>query len=348
MLCSISTGKSGSKWLDRLRSSKGFPAGNDLDLEQFLNHHNHDISNSTNTKLVDTDIGPKLNSSSAGPCEKTVLDREQTTGTARENGNREWFGVMNNVLAELFNMGDADDFPRINGKKSSRKQPNPKICVLSTAPNVESENDGSRKDGTVSATLATNGDNSCVEIKQTSVPLRLMKEENVDMDVDVGSVDAEEDEETCADLSAFSRTQVTVIDSSDPSWKCEKLLFRRNNTWKVQEKKSKPMNIGIKKRKSTPLEDDSAGGEKKPKRCNSSKDANEEARRMPSDNVHLQNDKMNKGNKASDIVRQVSKKRFPKKSKKCSSSVILIKSVLPSKKNGTNNTKNCLESIDRQ
>ncbi|GFZ06375.1 hypothetical protein Acr_18g0005450 [Actinidia rufa] len=268
MLCSISTGKSGSKWLDRLRSSKGFPAGNDLDLEQFLNHQNPNVSNSSDAKLSDANIDPKSNSISAQPCEKT------------ENGEKEWIGIMSNVLSELFYMGDSDNFSRLNGKKSSRKQANPRICVLSTSSNVETENGAS-------AIVPSSGDNSCAEIKQASDPIRLMKEENVNVDVDVDvDVDVEEDEKSYADLSAFSRTEVTVIDSSCPVWKCEKLLFRRKNVWRVREKKSKSTKIGAKKRKANSLEEESAGGEKKLKRCcSSSKDGNGEAHMMTSNNV---------------------------------------------------------------
>ncbi|GMP25017.1 hypothetical protein CsSME_00002076 [Camellia sinensis var. sinensis] len=327
MLGSISTGKSSSKkWLDRLRLSKGFPAGNDLDLEQFLNYHNPE---------------PELNSISVDPSEKPVLDRSnQTAETPRQNGDKEWFGLMSNVLAELFNMGDPNDSSRIHSKKSSRKQPNPRICLVSTPSNVDSENDA----------LRSSGDNSCAEVKQTSDdhPSRLRKEENVEnVDVDFG-----EDDKFHADLSAFSRTDVTVIDTSVPLWKCEKLLFRRKNVWRVREKKSKSTAIGMKKRKANLLEDESNGGEKKPKRRASSKDANGEECMMPSNQVHLQSDKMNKDQKEkSNVLGQVPKKRqadlFPRKSKKCGSSVILIKSVPTSKKNGANIPKSCLKLSQR-
>ncbi|XP_057478552.1 uncharacterized protein LOC130765951 [Actinidia eriantha] len=322
MLCSISTGKSGSKWLDRLRSSKGFPAGNDLDLEQFLNHQNPNVSNSSDAKLSDANIGPKSNSISAQPCERP------------ENDEKEWLGIMSNVLSELFYTGDSDCFPRINGKKSSRKQANPRICILSTFSNVETENGAS-------AIVPSSGDNSCAEIKQASDPIRLMKEENVNVDVDV-----EEDEKSYADLSAFSRTDVTVIDSSCPVWKCEKLLFRRKNVWRVREKKTKSTKIGTKKRKANSLEEESAAGEKKLRRCPSStKDAYGEAHKMTSNNVHPQSDNMSKGHEErTDFVGPVPKKRFPRKSQKSGPSVVLIKSVPTSKKTGANIPKGCLHS----
>ncbi|KAL3524465.1 hypothetical protein ACH5RR_017299 [Cinchona calisaya] len=50
-------------------------------------------------------------------------------------------------------------------------------------------------------------------------------------------------------LSGFSRTEVTVIDTSFPSWKFEKMLFRKKNSWKVRDKKGKMINCGKKKKK---------------------------------------------------------------------------------------------------
>ncbi|KAF7149473.1 hypothetical protein RHSIM_Rhsim03G0215300 [Rhododendron simsii] len=249
MLCSIPTGKSGSKWLDRLRSSKGFPAAqNDLDLDQFL----------SNSNPPDPDIGPES--------EIPVPNRNQTTPEAhRENGEREWLGLMSNVLSELFNMGEKpDDLTR--GKKCSRKQPNPRVCAISTSSNVE--------------TVPSSGENSCADVKERSERLRAAREENADF---------EEDEDCYDDLSGFSRTEVTVIDSSCASWKNEKLLFRRKNMWRVREKKSRSVRVGAKKRKGRPLEEESGGGEKKQKRCDLSKDGVDGESRtvMPSSNQEM-------------------------------------------------------------
>lgn len=203
-------------------------------------------------------------------------------------------------------MGEKPD-DLIRGKKSSRKQSNPRICVVST--NVE--------------TMPSSGENSFADLRPTSERLRVTREENVDV---------EEDENCYGDMSGFSRTEVTVIDSSCLEWKCEKLLFRRKNVWRVREKKGR-IRVGVKKRKGRPLEEESGGGEKKQKRVNLSKDAveGESHTMMASDNVLVQSDKMNKGQTdAPDFV------RFPRKSKKCGSSAILVKSVPTNKKNATN------------
>uniref|UniRef100_A0A5B7ASR3 Uncharacterized protein n=1 Tax=Davidia involucrata TaxID=16924 RepID=A0A5B7ASR3_DAVIN len=343
MLCSISTGKSGSNWLDRLRSSKGFPAGNDLNLEQFLNHRNPNHPNSSEANVSDSitnNIDPESNSNPTQSAdERPVLDRNQTTEIPNQNGEREWFGIMNNVLVELFNMGDSKDFPRINGKKSSRKQRSPKICVLSTSTNVDDDemrSDDVRRDEGVSATLPFSGENSCMEIKQTSD--RMTKQENID----VGSVDVEE-EKSHADLSAFSRTEVTVIDTSCPFWKFEKLLFRRKNVWKVRDNKCKSKNTGRKKRKASPL-DENVDGEKKPKHS-----VTRYSSVMPLNEGHPQSDKKEQACKETpDILSQIPRKRFPRKSKKGGSSVILIKSIPAGKKNGANIPKSCLKLTQRQ
>lgn len=70
----------------------------------------------------------------------------------------------------------------------------------------------------------------------------------------------DEEEDTCrTDLSRFSRTEVTVIDTSVENWKFEKLLFRRKNVWKVKCKSV--INVDRKKRKGSSFED--FRGEKK-------------------------------------------------------------------------------------
>ena len=224
MLCSISTGKSGSKWLDRLRSAKGFPTGDDDNLEHFLTHADPNLSNSP----IDKPSDPK--SDSAFSVEKPVQDRSQPP----EAGEKEWFGIMSNVLAELFNMGDSNQIPKLSGKKCSRKQTNPKICVLSSVP----------REDDVPATAPSSGDNSLTEMKDSNGEVKTVNRGKADC------LDAEE-EKCNQDLSAYSRSEVTVIDTSCAVWKFEKLLFRKKHVWKVRDKKGKPRNIAKKKRKAS-------------------------------------------------------------------------------------------------
>ncbi|CAK9158242.1 unnamed protein product [Ilex paraguariensis] len=355
MLCSISTGKCGSKWLDRLRSSKGFPADDDLDLGQFLNHHNPNVSNSSDTEAADSNtnnIGPKLNLNSSSQLDKLpVLDRSRTPETSNRNESKELVSVLNNVLAELFVMGDVDNFPRINRKKSFRKQPNPRICVASTSTNTDENTcqDDFRREEDNSPTLPSSGDNSRVEINGATDHMKSTEEEEEEEE-EYGNV-GEEEEKCHADLSKFSKTEVTVIDTSCPSWKFEKLLFRNRNVWKVRDKKSKAINLGKKKRKANVLDD--CAEEKKAKvsvgQCSSSMEGNYgEEGPMPPNEVHHQSDEVEEGCKETvAILPQVPTKRLPSKLKKEGSSVVLVKSIPTSKKNGASIGKSCLEATQK-
>lgn len=198
-----------------------------------------------------------------------ILDRKQLTEIPRENGEKEWFGIMSNVLAELFYMGDSNDISRIKRKKSFRKQLNPKICVISKSSNDET---------------ALVVPSSLVEMEGKSERRDLMEQEGVN----VAPLEGEEEDKCRVDLSGFSRTEVTVIDTSCPSWKFDKMLYRRKNVWKVRDKKGKTVNIGRKKRKLSPLEEN-VGLEKKAKlsigQCSSSKETNGEEGKMPLNEV---------------------------------------------------------------
>ncbi|RVW89051.1 hypothetical protein CK203_029321 [Vitis vinifera] len=262
MLCSISTGKSGSKWLDRLRSAKGFPTGNDDDLEHFLTHRDPNLSNSPITKPSD----PKSISDSTCSDEKPVQDRSQPP----ETGEKEWFGIMSNVLAELFNMGDSNQIPKLSGKKSSRKQTNPKICLLSSV----------RQEDEVPATAPSSGDNSLTEMKDSNGEVKTVNQGKVDC------LDAEE-EKCNQDLSAYSRSEVTVIDTSCAVWKFEKLLFRKKNVWKVRDKKGKSRSIGRKKRKASECDEQLEARKKMKLSVESFKERNEEESAMPSNEILL-------------------------------------------------------------
>ncbi|CAN6709283.1 unnamed protein product [Malus baccata var. baccata] len=59
----------------------------------------------------------------------------------------------------------------------------------------------------------------------------------------------EEEEEDKGEMKGYSRSEVTVIDTSCGVWKTDKLVFRRKNVWKVREKKVKGRSSGRHKRK---------------------------------------------------------------------------------------------------
>lgn len=314
MLCSVPAVKSGSKWLDRLRSAKGFPVGNDLDLEQFLSRREDEPSNSSGNKPSDASIASKLNSKTG-------------TGGTR-GGDGEWLGLMSNVLSELFYMGDPVNFSRTGGKKSSRKQQNPKLCVLSAPVNVENANCYNRRDALPSPLIpSSGGDNSCTEAKEMRSPAKLAKAKKAGTCL----ADDVDDDKHQFNLSGFSRTDVTVIDTSIPTWKFEKLLFKRKNVWKVRDKKGKSTSVIGKKRLAKSSNDPQNVGVKKLKLCSSPKNAAEGDCGMPSRKVHHSGtSKVDKDCGETTPACHGSKKRFVGKTKEDGlPSVVLIKEIPP-------------------
>lgn len=221
MICSMSTGKSCSNWLDRLRSNKGFPVGDDLELDHFLENK-------------DSNLKSKSNSSESTQNRKAAT--EEICGE-NENGDDkgEWFGIMNNVLSDLFIMGESNDDQscKFSRKKISRKQTNPKFCLVSrmTSSNVEEEQ-------------------SCggCERKDENAQIENKLKEEVDGEENVNNAVEMEDGER-EELLGYSRNEVTVIDTSCTEWKFEKLVYRKRNVWKVREKKGKSRMIGLGRKK---------------------------------------------------------------------------------------------------
>ncbi|RDX94315.1 hypothetical protein CR513_23311, partial [Mucuna pruriens] len=186
MLCSAQTGKSGSNWLDRLRSNKGIPTGDDPDLDSFL-----------------------LTAHSQSPQARPTIPPRNPPSEARDQPK-----PMSTILAELF-MGAT--FTKTY-KKCPRKQTNPKIFLPSSAArNV--------------ASAAPSSDAAVPEAEEETA-------------ADRG------DEDEGNELKGFTKSEVTVIDTSCPGWKVDKFVFRKNSVWKVRERK--PKNKFLAKRKSNP------------------------------------------------------------------------------------------------
>ncbi|KAK4436180.1 hypothetical protein Salat_0781700 [Sesamum alatum] len=135
MLCSVSTRKSRSSWLDRLRTAKGFPENGVTDLEKFLQNPSSPIAERP----------------------ESVPNSDPICCSTR-NEDKQFFNIMSDVLNELFNFGDkSGNSTKI--KKSARKQIKPRICVFSNNGICEINNAAAEKQ-----TLLRSGDsNSGVE-----------------------------------------------------------------------------------------------------------------------------------------------------------------------------------------
>ncbi|XP_019153594.1 PREDICTED: uncharacterized protein LOC109150069 isoform X2 [Ipomoea nil] len=323
MLCSISTQKSGtSKWLDRLRSSKGFPAGDYVNLEQFLRQSSSSTSPNPPASINPTKLG-QTNLASVSCSTRPGSEKQQVLETPVDpaGGKQQLFNAFSNALSELFNMGESSNYPA--QKKGSRKQINPRF-FSSELNNVSGSRDDRGKDKSASP----------MSDDQSRVEMKLLEQ-------------SEEEEKIDAHLFGFSRSEVTVIDTSCAPWKCDKLLFRKKNVWKVRDKRSKTtIHLGKKKKKRKAndggaAEDGNFGGIKKHKVSNG------EETQISNIIQGLQpGNKFEEGcKKTLDSVGQtLERKHRDFALKKANSSVVLIKNIPASKKSGTGIPKTNLKS----
>ncbi|KAI3732267.1 hypothetical protein L1987_63471 [Smallanthus sonchifolius] len=270
-----------SKWLHRLRAARGFPESDHIDLEHFL---------STSVQKIDVTDSPLTRK--IPPPDESFDD----------NGAVQGRDLINNVLSELFHMGEIEDKSRIKRKKSCRKQHCPRICV-----DIDRLPSSSR-----------------LKVKQVTKRVE------------------QEDEEEEEEEKGHSQTEVTVIDTSVPCWKFEKLLYRSKNVWKVGDKKG---NGDRKKRVNDNGEDVQKKKKKlKLKLCSSSKYVDKEQAMLlsKSDRMVAVNEKKR------DNCSQVQEKSLCKKQIDEGSSVILIKSIpTTNKKNVSGVSNGCVKSMQR-
>ncbi|XP_042480728.1 uncharacterized protein LOC122061511 isoform X2 [Macadamia integrifolia] len=266
MICSVPSAKSESSWLDRLRSSKGLPVGDDLDLEGFLNPNSDQAltSDVIVSDVVQEKDSPKLISNSAPLDTKSVAERRKnsvSSGFRKHRKKENLFNVMTNVLAELFNMGDQASLDRIRGsgeKKSSRKQPNPRLCLFSASANVDDGRSASlRKADGVPSMSPSSADNSVTEVKQNEYSL-VTKKRGKSASLSLA------EEKSQLDPSSYSCVEVTIIDTSSSIWKSGKLIFRKGNVWKVRDKRWMSGNwTAFRKKRKASESDKKVGGKKK-------------------------------------------------------------------------------------
>lgn len=241
--------------------------------------------------------------------------------------------------------GDTDNHseaPKLSGKKKfPRKQTTPRFLTTTTnnssnAKDEEKSQGSAGKDENALSTASFHSDNS-------------LKEGNVEEEEE--EEQEEEKEKGERELVGYSRSEVTVIDTSFGVWKNEKVVYRRRNVWKVREKRGKVRSFGKKKRKESggcDHVDENVGGVLKKAKLSGSESA------APSNEVqNPQNDRREEVCKETpDDLSQVPKKRFPfsrspRKSRKGVSSVILIKGLSTGNKNGAKVPGKCPKDAQR-
>ncbi|XP_004307917.1 PREDICTED: uncharacterized protein LOC101313650 [Fragaria vesca subsp. vesca] len=320
MLCSVRATKSGPNWLDRLRSNKGFPACDNLDLDHFLKHNPTSSSESPNPNADSTPL---------------VSNRPESSGPTRDAKKGEaLLGLMSTAISELFFIDGSEESSRLSGKKVPRKQTHPRLCVTSKL----------KSSGSIG--------NDVNDLR--TVPSLNSKNE----------VELEERGER--ELKGYSKSEVTVIDTSCEVWKTEKLVFRRKSVWKVREKKSKVRSFGRNKRKVVSGDEEGDDGieEKRKKKkeaevsdqCislnpieNSRNDARKEVCKDATDNLNDRGKDFCKDNMPDD--REDSEKGFPLKPRKTikdGSSLVFIKGIPTDEKNEGKLPRKCLKDSQRK
>ncbi|XP_050385860.1 uncharacterized protein LOC126802293 [Argentina anserina] len=328
MLCPVSATKSNPNWLDRLRSNKGFPAGDNLDLDHFLS------------------LKPNSSSESSSPNAESVphvSNRPECSNPTRDAGKGEaLLGLMSTAISELFFIDGSEECSRLSGKKVPRKQTHPRVCVTSAA-NV-SDNKDTRRHKSSGGTV--NDVNDLMII--TSLNLEKNKEVN----------EGEELEERGErELKGYSKSEVTVIDTSCEVWKTEKVVFRRKSVWKVREKKSKVRSFGRNKRKVVSGEEGDDGIEEKKKEAKVSDCGGDQCISLnPIEEVSHTTDNLNDRGKeySKDNVPDSRKdldKGFPSKPRttiKNGSSVVFIKGIRTDEKNEGKRPSKCFKDSQRK
>lgn len=215
---------SNSNWLDRLRSSRGFPTGDEPDLDHFLS------SSSSGSAPTPNDSTTHSESTQSLP----PIPTQRAPPPPRE---------FSGVLCDLFNMGGGEEgeSSRTFSFKSSRKQPNPRffrVSLLDTE--LPSSSNELRRENIHNNNNHTN--NGC-GIRNTTTTT------TTTIQYDPTKVGFGDDDEN-VDLKAYTRSEVTIIDTSFDDWKCDKWVFRKNNDWKIKDKKGcKSKSNGAKKKK---------------------------------------------------------------------------------------------------
>ncbi|KAK1303425.1 hypothetical protein QJS10_CPB11g00562 [Acorus calamus] len=158
--------------------------------------------------FVTSNLNPNLQPNPDIPSRPSLSDGHQ-----RNRSSTDLFGLMSSVLSELFIMGDP---PKIR-PKALRKQQNPR-------PRAQPSSDADESvPWQAVLTTVPSADISGTDCRRSPEEEKAF---NKKMTLDE------------SDLSGYSCTRVTVIDTSAAeAWKSEKVVFRKGMVWKFRDKK---------------------------------------------------------------------------------------------------------------
>uniref|UniRef100_A0A7N0TGD9 Uncharacterized protein n=1 Tax=Kalanchoe fedtschenkoi TaxID=63787 RepID=A0A7N0TGD9_KALFE len=138
---------------------------------------------------------------------RRIRRRAATPATAASPSEADVSNRMASMLSDLFSDRGSN---RILNSKAPRKQSCPKICVV---PNENNNNNNS-----INGVLVEGRKGKAVRRDRLEREKARKKPED-------------------SNLAGFSRTEVTIIDSSCPLWKFDKYLFRKKNVWKARDRR---------------------------------------------------------------------------------------------------------------
>jgi len=204
---------------------------------------------------------------------KAAKKRKKSLSIVKEEASEDWFEMTNNFLAELFGMRDGYMLRILDDKKKrKRKQEKPRLCPSSTnldanltsssPPFSADDNSGENRSPSVTLKSSSPSNNDAIltssplsavdsvamgagnaqksgEIACTKAddgPLRRKGFRKKTSDVDGKARIGHKKQETDSHVSSYSCTEVTLIDTSIPTWKTQKVIYRKGTIWKVRDK----------------------------------------------------------------------------------------------------------------
>lgn len=204
---------------------------------------------------------------------KAAKKRKKSLSIVKEEASEDWFEMTNNFLAELFGMRDGYMLRILDDKKKrKRKQEKPRLCPSSTnldanltsssPPFSADDNSGENRSPSVTLKSSSPSNNDAIltssplsavdsvamgagnaqksgEIACTKAddgPLRRKGFRKKTSDVDGKARIGHKKQDTDSHVSSYSCTEVTLIDTSIPTWKTQKVIYRKGTIWKVRDK----------------------------------------------------------------------------------------------------------------